>query len=266
MKLVILKLGGSILTLKHRSTPVFRTRVTDRIVKEIKKALREQNFKLILVHGTGSFGHPVAHQYHLEQGIKADPSLMGFSKSKRLGHLLNGLLWEVLDKNSVPAVTIPPFPITFSDNKKILSMNLHPIKDTLNINRTPVLFGDEVLDKSIGYSICSSDQIATYLASKLKADLLLFATDVDGIYTQNPKTHPLAKKISKINLKQLPNIKKRIIIHNNQDVSGEMAGKLESIFQFDLSQKITIRIFNGLKPGQVYNALTNKPVGTQIHF
>ncbi len=266
MKLIILKLGGSILTLKHRNIPIFRTRIVHRIIKEIKRAQTENNFKLILIHGTGSFGHPVAKFYNLNKGLLFDSTGMGLSKSKRLGYLLNGLIWQVLEQNNLPGITIPPYSIITSINGRISSMNLRPIKTTLDINRIPILFGDEVIDLKKGYSVCSSDHISAYLAHKLKPDLLLFASDVDGVYDQNPKVNPEADKFSNIELKNINQLQSQIKPYNLSDISGEMAGKLRSLCDFTFSSRTRIRLFSGLTPNQVYKALNNQPVGTRISF
>lgn len=262
--LIILKLGGSIITQKDKNIPIVRTRVVRRIVNEISKAVKEFNFSLILIHGTGSFGHPPAKKYDLNQGIKADPTKMGFSISKRLGYQLNGFLWKILEEYKLPVVTIPPSAITISLNRKIQWMDLRMIRHFLAIDRIPLLFGDEVLDIKLGYSINSSDQIACYLASKLKPDLLIFASDVDGIYTQNPKTHLNAKHIETIQINGLSKLKKTMVQYNLSDVTGEMAGKIGFLSNFKLSKRTTVRIFSGLIKNQVYKALNNQEVGTII--
>lgn len=262
--LIILKLGGSAITEKDKNIPIVRTRVVRRIASELSKAIKESNSSLILIHGTGSFGHPPAKKYSLDRGIKADPTKMGLSITKRSDYKLNGLLWKILEEYELPIITIPPSAITISSNRKIQWMDLKAIKYFLTINRIPMLFGDEVPDTKLGYSISSSDLIAYYLASKLKPDLLLFASDVDGIYDQNPKTHLKAKRIETIKIANLPKLKKTIVQYNLSDVSGEMAGKIGFLFNFRLSKRTTIRIFSGLIKDQVYKALNNQKVGTII--
>jgi len=49
----------------------------------------------------------------------------------------------------------------------------------------------------------STDAVAAMLASKIKADLLIIATDVDGVYDRDPKKYPYAKLIRKIPVKKL---------------------------------------------------------------
>jgi len=49
----------------------------------------------------------------------------------------------------------------------------------------------------------TSDSIAAYIASKLNARKVILVTDVDGIFTNDPKTDPTAKLISQISAAEL---------------------------------------------------------------
>ncbi|MCW4045651.1 MAG: delta 1-pyrroline-5-carboxylate synthetase [Candidatus Bathyarchaeota archaeon] len=49
----------------------------------------------------------------------------------------------------------------------------------------------------------TSDSIAAYVASRLKADKLVLVTDVDGIFTSDPKTHSDAKLLPKLSPSEL---------------------------------------------------------------
>ncbi|MCL5876243.1 MAG: delta 1-pyrroline-5-carboxylate synthetase [Candidatus Bathyarchaeota archaeon] len=49
----------------------------------------------------------------------------------------------------------------------------------------------------------TSDSIALYLAAQLGADRVLFVTDVDGVYTSNPKVDKNAKLIEKLSPAEL---------------------------------------------------------------
>ena len=59
--LIVLKLGGSVITEKERNlTPNLNS--IDRLAREIAEA----NVKgLMIVHGGGSYGHPLAKQYNI---------------------------------------------------------------------------------------------------------------------------------------------------------------------------------------------------------
>jgi len=49
----------------------------------------------------------------------------------------------------------------------------------------------------------TSDSIAAYIACKLKADKVVFVTDVDGIFTADPKNHGNARLLSQVSVDTL---------------------------------------------------------------
>ncbi len=49
----------------------------------------------------------------------------------------------------------------------------------------------------------TSDSIAAYVASCLKADKLILVTDVDGVFTSDPKKHSAAKLIPRLSANEL---------------------------------------------------------------
>jgi hypothetical protein len=49
----------------------------------------------------------------------------------------------------------------------------------------------------------TSDSIAAYVASRLKADKVILITDVDGVFESDPKKHSDAKLISKLSASEL---------------------------------------------------------------
>ncbi len=85
--MMILKLGGSIITEKGAKTPTINNKNLKRISKEIKNALNHLNTNdsngLIIVHGAGSFGHPFASEYQIGNIISSkeefEKKKIGFS-------------------------------------------------------------------------------------------------------------------------------------------------------------------------------------------
>lgn len=49
----------------------------------------------------------------------------------------------------------------------------------------------------------TTDAVAAGIARKCKADLLVIATNVDGIYEEDPKKNPLAKRFEKLSFSEL---------------------------------------------------------------
>ena len=73
----ILKLGGSVITHKDK----FFSPNHDNIVRLAKEVAISKQKSLIIVHGGGSFGHPVAKKYAISEGLKNSNQLIGFSET-----------------------------------------------------------------------------------------------------------------------------------------------------------------------------------------
>ena len=84
---------------------------------------------------------------------------------------------------------------------------------------------------------------------------IILLKDVDGLYTADPKTHPHAKLIPEIGATdllrmQLPTLPIEPVV-------------LELLTRARLAK--SIRIVNGLVPGNLSHALAGEPVGTLIY-
>ena len=64
-EMVILKFGGSLITDKASDIP----RTNDSKLKAIGRILNQNKYNIIIVHGAGSFGHPIAKKYNIAEGI-----------------------------------------------------------------------------------------------------------------------------------------------------------------------------------------------------
>ncbi|MDE3186007.1 MAG: UMP kinase, partial [Acidobacteriota bacterium] len=63
----------------------------------------------------------------------------------------------------------------------------------------------------IGNPFFSTDTAASLRAMEIKADILLKATSVDGIYTADPKTDPTATKLSTITYSDIQRLNLRVM-------------------------------------------------------
>jgi uridylate kinase len=52
----------------------------------------------------------------------------------------------------------------------------------------------------------STNAVGALVAEKLKAERFVNATDVEGVFSQDPRKHPGAKKLAKVTTKQLSEI------------------------------------------------------------
>jgi isopentenyl phosphate kinase len=261
--LIILKLGGSIITKKEAEKPTIDHDNLDRISREIAGS----SFgKLIIVHGAGSFGHPFAREYEIGSRIKDEDDFnykkRGFCITQSWVKKLNTLVCDSLRENGVLAVSIQPSSFIITKNKRIYSCNLDLINKYLELGFVPVIYGDVVpdLDESIKICVLSGDQIIKYLGENLKPTRVILGSDVDGIYTKDPKKYDDAELMNAVTSCE------DLIAEGslNVDVTGGMNGKLTELIEL-AELGVESEIINAGKKNLVKRALDHeKGIGTII--
>jgi isopentenyl phosphate kinase len=259
-KPTVLKLGGSVITDKEKPlTP--NLKAIERLAAEISRA---KVSPLILVHGGGSFGHPVAERYNIAGGYVDPSQILGFSQTHLAMTLLNSWVMEALISHNIPAVEVHPSSCAVTKAGRIANMELKPLKKMLKLGFVPVLYGDAVLDSEKGFAILSGDQLVSSLAIKLGARCIIMGADVDGLYTADPKADSSAQLISHLTLEELKSLKHKIEGSKATDVTGGMLGKMLEV-KLAIEHDIETVIVNATKPLRVYKALKGeKVVGTII--
>lgn len=257
---IIVKIGGSVITYKDKNATANLIAIR-RLATEIAKAYQQP---LILIHGGGSFGHPLAKQYQLADGYQRNTQLLGVSKTRQAMMTLNKLIIDSLILNNVPAIAIQPSSCILTNNKRIHEFYTNPIDQIVKHWMIPVLFGDVVIDLAKGFTILSGDQIMAELATRFHATNVIAAVDVDGLFTDNPKVNPRAKLINNLTLTELNNALEGIGKATNVDVTGGMYGKMRELIPV-IKQGATVTIINALKANRLTQAvLGDHVIGTQI--
>lgn len=105
----------------------------------------------------------------------------------------------------------------------------------------------------------TTDAVAAQVAEKVRADLLVKATDQDGIYDKDPRKHVDAVKLDNISFQDLSHVfsekKHKAGIH--QIIDPEAVKIL-------MRGRIRVAVVNGFKPENVMMAVKGKNVGTLI--
>lgn len=96
----------------------------------------------------------------------------------------------------------------------------------------------------------STDTTAALRASEIRADVILKATKVDGIYDSDPTKHPDAKRYDQISYSEALN--KRLQVMDS------------TAFSLCMDNKIPIVVFDMYKPGILREAVLGKKVGTLV--
>ncbi len=254
----IVKLGGSVITNKTRYRSL-RGRDLARLARELARAGRRD---LAVVHGAGSFGHVLAKRYNLVAGYRHPRQLLGFVRVQRDVRALNLAVLDALARAKIPAVALPPSVIARFDDGTLASFDGDPFDHFLRIGFTPVSFGDAVLDARRGFTICSGDDVMLELARRFRPERVVFAADVDGVYTADPKRVRSAKLLGEISAETVSSID--LSARAAADVTGSLEAKILKMAQI-ARHADDVRIVNGLKPGRVARALRGDSVpGTRV--
>ena len=84
----------------------------------------------------------------------------------------------------------------FSNRRTYLNLR-NCINNLLKMGIVPIINENDVVSiDEIGTRFGDNDLLSSMVATKLGADLLIMMTDIDGLYTTNPKTDDEARKIS----------------------------------------------------------------------
>ncbi|MCL2134671.1 MAG: isopentenyl phosphate kinase [Candidatus Bathyarchaeota archaeon] len=259
---IILKLGGSAITDKAvEASP--RNELINRLATEIKRADLDN---LIIVHGGGSFGHPIAARYNIKEGYNEEnlTQKFGYAETHHMMTVLNGIIMDAFILHEMTAISVAPANCIVTKNGKIKTFDETALKAMSKLCFTPVMYGDTVMDEDIGFTILSGDQLVTYLALKYNAEKIVVGVDTDGIFEEDPKVNPEAKPIKHLNLAELKALQPKLGEATGVDVTGGMAGKIAELIPA-VEAGIPITVTGATKGLSIYRALTNQSVlGTVI--
>lgn len=254
----IVKLGGSVVTVKDMPMTADHENVK-RLAEEIKATWPTP---LVVIHGGGSFGHPVAKRYGIADGFTSERQVIGFTRTHQAMVALNTVIVDALLDEGIPALSVAPSAFIATYDGRMPRGDFENIGRLVVKGMLPVLYGDAVIDKSRGFSILSGDQLAVRLAVSMGANRLIFGVDVDGVYTSNPKLAPQARLIDRLSLEKLEGfveIGKAL----TTDVTGGMLGKVSEA-RAAVEAGIEVRMVNATKPGVILKALRGEPVAGTV--
>lgn len=158
-----------------------------------------------------------------------------------LATLINGLLLtHFLERNNIPVIHLSALPI-----KGIVEeFSLELARRVLKEKRVVILSG------GISHPFFTTDTAVALRACELESEIILKATDVDGVYSSDPKKHSTSKLYKRISYKEA--IEKRL---NIMDLTA---------FTICQERDIPILVFNFYKKGNLKRALLGEDVGTLV--
>lgn len=262
--LVFLKLGGSLITDK-RIPHTARIEVLDRISEEIREARQQlPDLKILLGHGSGSFGHMAASQYGTRDGVKTAEEWQGFAAVWQEARALNDLVMASLARAGLPVIALSPSAQVLTRAHTIIEWNTAQISASIERGLLPVIFGDVVFDEEIGGTILSTEEEFEYLAERLSPSRILLAGIEKGIWKDFPQRSEIFERITPANWHDLS---AHLLASENPDVTGGMRSKVASML--NLVKAVHCRevcIFSGLEKRSILEVLTGKCTGTIINL
>ncbi len=102
---------------------------------------------------------------------------------------------KVFEKHGLKVAQILLTYDAFSDRKTYLNLR-NSMSVLLELGVIPIINeNDPICVHEIGETFGDNDTLSAMVSSKVEADLLILMTDIDGLYTKNPKKSKDAKKI-----------------------------------------------------------------------
>ena len=221
-RLVFIKLGGSAITVKTGAAEA-RPGVIRAAAQQVRQALDEDpQLRLVVGHGSGSFGHFAAHQY----GFGEAGNWRAYAETGAAAARLNRLVTDLFLEEGVPVVSLQPSASALCRDGELVRLEIDPLRALLERGLVPLVYGDVALDETRGMSIASTEKIFAYLALQLEPRRVVYLTEVGGIYTADPNADPHAQLIRDLTPASFEEIAHGVGRSRATDVTGGMLDKV----------------------------------------
>ncbi len=219
--LIVKKFGGTSVANKERIFNVAR-----RCIEDYKKG----NDVVVVLSAMGKYTDELIE---MAQDITPRPPKREMDMLFTIGEQMSvALMAMALNSLGVPAISLNAFQVTMHTTSAYGNARLKRI-DTDRLNREledgkiVVVTGFQGINKYDDYTTLGrggSDTTAVALAAALRADACEIYTDVDGVYTADPRLVPTAKKLKEITYEEMLDLSTlgAGVLHNR---SVEMAKK-----------------------------------------
>jgi isopentenyl phosphate kinase len=262
--LQFLKLGGSLITDKTQPHTA-RVDVLARLAAEIAEALaQDPTLRLVIGHGSGSFGHVPAKRYGTRQGVHTNEQWRGFIEVWREANALNRLVIDALAQQGLPALAFSPLASVTAQAGRPVRWELAPLQAALAHRLIPVVQGDVIFDTDRGGTILSTEDLFVFLAGAFQPQRILLAGIEPGVWADFPACTQLISEITPANLEA---VAPSLTGSAATDVTGGMASKVnEMLSVVKITPSLEVLIFSAEQPNTLRQALLGMRPGTCIRY
>ena len=219
--LIVKKFGGTSVGDKQRMY-----NVANRCIEEYKKG----NDVVVVLSAMGKYTDELIRMAH---DMDEKPPKREMDMLLTIGEQMSvSLMAMTMHKLGVPAIYLNAFQVTMHttsshQNARLKRIDTERIRRELDARRIVIVTGFQGVDKYDDYTTLGrggSDTTAVALAAALHADACEIYTDVDGVYTADPRKVPNARKLKEITYDEMLDLATSGagVLHNR---SVEMAKK-----------------------------------------
>ena len=229
-KRILLKLSGEVLA-GNNSTGIDFNRTLE-IAKEIKECA-DNGYEIGIVVGGGNFWRGKSNEY-MDRATSDYIGMLGtVMNALALGDAFKQINADVRVQTGVEMRQIAEFYIKDRATRHLEKGRI-------------VIFGC-----GTGSPFFSTDTASSLRAAEIKADVLIKATKVDGVYDKDPKKHNDAKKYEDITYLDVLN--KKLNVMDSTAIS------------LCMEENIPILVFNINVKGNLIKVLEDQTIGTLVH-
>lgn len=199
---------------------------------EFFRKLRREGHRIVIVTGGGEEARKYISAARELGGSEFTCDILGIEASRLNSRLLIAGLGG--DAYPIPPQTLEELQKVFESGKIIVMGGLQPGQST--------------------------NAVAALAAEAVNADLLINTTNIDGVYTADPKKDPYAKKLDKINAEEFL----KFVLGNKL-----LAGRYELFDPLAIKiverSRIPTRIIDGGNVENIERVVKGEPIGTLIY-
>jgi isopentenyl phosphate kinase len=263
-RMVFVKLGGAAITDKTKALTALPDRIED-LAGQIARVWKDNpGMQLVIGHGSGSFGHSSAQRNNTKNGVSSPKEWLGFAEVWDDARRLNELVMHALLSAGLPVIAFPPSAWIVTENRRPVSYLTEPIQTAVKNGLIPVVNGDTIIDRAIGGTILSTEDVFALLAAELHPGQIILASREPGVWRDFPINTQLAESFS------LPEFESSSVstgLAVGMDVTGGMAKKIALMMDIlRVNPAVNIQIISGMDDHSVYDAMQGRNTGTRLQL
>ena len=250
---IVVKVGTSTLTYPTGRLNIRRTEELVKVLSDLKNAGHE-----VILVSSGAIGMGVG-----KLSLSSRPADMaGKQACAAVGQCELMYTYDRLfaDYNhTVAQILLTGVDVEHTERRQNFANTLYRL---LEMGALPIINENDPVSTMAMATIGENDTLAAIVACCTRADLLVLLSDIDGLYTANPRTHPDAKLIPLVE-----NVTQEILAMSDGAGSalgtGGMATKLRAA-QMVTADGVEMVIANGTHPELLYKIAEGEAAGTRF--